>query len=368
MRSGLITKAMIAAGLVLRAPLPAAAQPAVPGRGAAQAATKEAPGGDDADAHFRRGNELYKQQRWAEAEAAFEEAFRRKKVHDIAANLAYAEMKQGKHREAAEHLAFAVRSWPPTGKEDKRRYAEERLAQVKKEVATLKIRVSVPDAEVLVGGVKVGTSPLEGEVFVEPGAPTVEARKAGYREAKQVVQAARGAEVTVDLVLEAQPATPAEAAAAPEPQPGGIVPSVAPRIDTSQAEGPVDESRGGGPRKELLIAGGAVAGAALVAGVVLTVVANGKAADRDAIAGWERCYEAGMQVGLPDCARVDELRHGAADLGSAAFWSFVGAGVIGGATVAYAVITWPRDKSARQVGVAPAAAAGGGAVWVSGRF
>jgi hypothetical protein len=348
---------------------PASAQPAAPAGAAPKGATQAPPGGDDADAHFRRGNELYKKERWAEAEGALEEAFRRKKVHDIAANLAYAEMKLGKHREAAEHLAFAVRTWAPTGKEDKRRFAEERLAQVKKEVATLKIRVNVAEAEVLVGGAKVGTSPLEGEVFVDPGAQTVEARKAGYREAKQVVQAAKGAEAEVTLVLEV---VPVETGPASEVAAGGIVPSVAPRIDTSQPKGSGSEQTArGGPRKELLIAGGITAGVAAGAGVVLAVVGASKSSDADDMAaGLERDGGAKACAGgqrAAACGELLSLREDASTFTNVGAWMLIGAGIVGAGTLIYWLAA-PRTAPQGAVQVTPAVGVRSGGLLVQGAW
>ncbi len=336
----------------------APAQPAAPP--AAQAPAVDARTSEEADARFRKGNELYKQGRYVSAEAELEVAFLLKKSHDIAANLAYAEMKLGKMRDAAEHLSFAVRNWAPTGKEDKRRYAEERLLAAKKEVATLRIRVSAPEAEVLVDGVKVGVSPIEGEVFVDAGSLVIEARRVGMKTARQEIAAAKGSEVEVSLAMEAEP----QVTAPPVPQPVGQGEGA--RVPPGGEQPPVIEETG--PRTAVLIAGGATAGAALIAGVIFTVVANGKAADRDELKGWERCYEAGVQTGLPDCAKADDLRGDAAGFGNAAFWSFVGAGVIGAATVGYAVITGRSAERSARPQIVPVVAASGGGLELLGRF
>src|SRR5215813_15186886 len=58
------------------------------------------------------GSKAFKAGKFAEAEAAFAQAFALKKVHDVAANLAAAEFAQGKMRAAAEHLSFALRWFP----------------------------------------------------------------------------------------------------------------------------------------------------------------------------------------------------------------------------------------------------------------
>lgn len=328
---------------------------------AAAPASAQSAGAEEAEAHFRRGNELYKQRRWAEAEAAYEEAFRRTRAHDIAANLGYAELRQGKHREAAEHLSFAVRSWAPTGSAEKKRYAEERLSLAKREVGALRIQVSAGGAEVLVDGARVGVSPLDAEVFVEAGAHAVEARRAGYRAARESVRVAKEEEREVALVLEAMPAGMAM------PEGRAEAGSVAGDAGGVSPAGAGDRD-GLKPRKELLIAGGALTGAALVAGVVLTVVANMKAgAARDQAAAL-------VQADLPcpregadgACLEVQEALAARDGFSNAAVWSFVGAGVLGVSTGIYAVAA--RRPERGGVRVTPAVGVGSGALIVRGEF
>src|SRR4051794_35821512 len=72
---------------------------------------------EDADktrGYLATGNKAFKAGKFAEAEAAYAQAFALKKVHDIAGNLAMAEFAQGKTRAAAEHLAIALRLFPVT--------------------------------------------------------------------------------------------------------------------------------------------------------------------------------------------------------------------------------------------------------------
>ncbi len=61
------------------------------------------------------GNRAFKEGRFDAAEKAYEAAFALEKGYDIAGNLGAAELAQGKHREAAQHLAFTLRLFPITG-------------------------------------------------------------------------------------------------------------------------------------------------------------------------------------------------------------------------------------------------------------
>jgi tetratricopeptide (TPR) repeat protein len=300
---------------------------------------------DEADALFRRGNDLYKEQRYAEAKSMYEMALGLKKSHDIAANLGYAELKLKQYRDAAEHLAFAVDNWPPTVKGEKRRFAEERLAAAKQEVAMLTVEVNVTGATVLIDGKEVRIPRITRRVFVEPGPRTIEAKLSGYKDAKQMLQTAKGAELAVSLQLEALPPEPVVHAPPPEPV----------------------WWRRRDPR--IIVAGGATAGAALIAGVIFTVAANGEASDaeekEDALARkGVTCPRTGA---TGECLAVQDAHATKDTLSNVAFWSFVGAGAVAAGTLVYAFMPelTPEPSGLRA---APVVTAHGGGLAISGAF
>jgi hypothetical protein len=306
---------------------------------------------DAADTYFRQGNGLYKEQRWADARTAFESAWKLKKAHDIAANLAYAEMKLGRWRDAAEHLAFAVKSWPPTGKADKRDYAIERLQAAKREVSTVTIQVDVARADVLVDGALVGQSPLADEVFVDPGPHRVEAKLDGYDDGAATVQAEKGGAEHVTLALVRTP---------PAPKPG-------PREPLPLPPPPVR------PPTWLLVTTGVLAVGGLAAGTGLAVAAGGKRADAEAL----RTTLGGVATACtgntsPNCtALLSDLRSRDA-MSTAAVGSFVAGGVLAAATIglgAWALVT-PRDEknTVQSFRVAPMLGANGGGITVRGMW
>ncbi|WP_438043112.1 hypothetical protein [Sorangium sp. So ce128] len=118
----------------------------------------------------------------------------------------------------------------------------------------------------------------------------------------------------------------------------------------------------------MLIAGGAVAGAGLVAGVVLTVLAIGR--DGDADTQREALVRddgpAACASDSPRCAALRDELEGAADLKNAALWTFVGAGAVGLATGAYAL--WAPRAPRPAVMAAPVVTAGGGALVIRGAW
>jgi hypothetical protein len=278
---------------------------------------------DDADAHFRRGNDLYRAEKLVEAEQAYEAAWAMKKAHDIAANLGYTEDYLGKHREAATHLAWAVKNWPPTGKADKRDYTVKRFAEVRQKVGALRVSVSRPGAQVFVDGESVGLAPLDDEVFVDPGTRTVEAKLEGFEGAPVKVDASAGGTLEVNLELSA--IKPKEAL---KP----VVP-----------EGPVVDESAVKQRRIIIIAGAGAAVVGLGLGIGFTAAANGKSSDagaqRGALGTASACY---AQSGSPTpaCAELEATVKSQETLTNAAIGSFVAGGLLAAGTAAFGIWQW----------------------------
>src|SRR5690242_465502 len=79
------------------------------------------PAADDAaskraDELTHQGNEFAVKLRWKEAEPLFRQAWALKHSYDIGGNLGLAELALGKHRDAAEHLSYALKTFPANGK------------------------------------------------------------------------------------------------------------------------------------------------------------------------------------------------------------------------------------------------------------
>jgi hypothetical protein len=330
--------------------------------GAAQPNPKGAPSGsasDQAGQFFDQGTALYRQKRWAEAEAAFQKAWDLQQRFDVAANLGDCELHVGQKREAAEHLGYAVRQFPISGKDALRERLMQRYREAREQVGTIAVRVNVKGAEVWVDGRPVGFSPLDQEVFVEPGTRhSVEAKLAGYEAAQQSEQLVKGEFIRVTLTMvKKEGAAALPAAPAPPTASGSALP---PRL-------PPVEKEATGPRKEVLIGGGVTAGAALVGGVVFSVLSNGKVSDAEAKGGWNPCY--GSTTPVPNrCPELHKLRLEAAMFGNLAFWSFLGAGAVGAGTVVYALITPKRAQAPAAVRIVPGVMAYGGGMVLSGQW
>lgn len=156
---------------------------------------------DDADRSFEQGTTALKAGKYEDALHAFEAVWKQRKTHDVAANLALAELQLGKHRDAAEHFAFALRNFPVTGDQAIRKGIEGAFAEAKKHVMTLRVIVSIDGAEVTIDRSVVGRSPIADDIFVEPGARTIEARLPGHVTAVQKLEAKQGASDKIELAL-----------------------------------------------------------------------------------------------------------------------------------------------------------------------
>lgn len=342
-RSTLVLPVLLAAAFGLSAPAFSQPKPA---------------GADDtqqADEHFHKGKELMASGRVKEAREEYLTAFRLRRSYDVAGNLGSAELTLGFPRDAAEHLLFALHHYAASGTTAAQlETAKQRFAEAERQVGRLKVSVSMNGADVLVDGTVVGRAPLDEDVFVEPGERTVEARLAGYEPAKQTIKSGKGTAQLVTLKLtvadpppvptaSAVPLASASATALPPPVPSGSTAPIVPVV-------------AGGPSKPVLITGGVVTGLAVMAGVVFTVLANGKASDADQqrhnlvqTQGAPACT--GMNVPA-DCATLSSTTDARATMSNLAAWSFLGAGAIGAATVIYALAA-PKRVPQQGVRVAP---------------
>jgi tetratricopeptide (TPR) repeat protein len=309
---------------------PAVAQQALP----SAAATAPATTGARARELFRQGNALYEADKPAEAEALYREAWALQKTWDIACNLGVVELDLGKHRDAAEHLAFALREYPAGEKAAGRTQLEERLAAAKAQVATLRIRVNVDGAEVLIDGKTAGTSPLPPDVFILPGSVAVRARATGHDATEARVEVRKGETKEVTLRL--------------APTPRSLIPAY--------------------------VLGG-VALAAAGTGAGLLIASQGKRSDaesqRDQIIatfGTGECNgPSPSAAAVVACDRLVATLRDRDTFGNAGVATLAGAGIAGAGAVVYWLVA---KRSAAQTAVTlwPAVGANSGGVLLQGAF
>lgn len=281
---------------------------------------------------YNEGRDLYAKQQWEKAHAAFRAAAGVKKHWQIAAMLGHCEVRLGRYRDAAEHLAWALRTGGKNPNTQELNAMQIAFDRSREQVASMIVQVDVEGAEVLVDNTPVGVSPLLDPVFVTPGRHRFEARTSGRTPVSTSADLEAGASQMLGLRF-------ADGAAQLQkgPQPG---PSPRPEPDT-----------GVQPRTIALITGAGLTAIALGVGVGYAFKKG--SADDDAKSllasaaqenGPSPCTQPqGAAVGT--CASVrdaNDRRNRARDIEIAGFASFV---VFGAATVAAGVL-WPTKRAA----------------------
>jgi hypothetical protein len=347
----------------------ASAQPARPSSPSSETSAMT----DKARELYVEGQKSAARERWGEAHASWLAAWGLKHHYQIAGSLGTAEAKLGRYRDAAEHLAFFMREAPAT-KVKERQSVQELLAEVRKHVGALGIKVEPAGAEVLVDGVRVGKAPLVDEVFVDAGARVIEARLEGYEIASAKVDAAAGAsrEVALRLVKStaARVSTSADAASA-----GSTAGSEATGVPLR----PLAQETDGGSRREgtssemrpLMIGGLVATGVAVSMGIAFAIVSSVHATDaaeqRSAAVQRGVVQPCAMPTNAKLCEEFTSTLSARDDFGNASLWSFVVGGALGAGTVVY-MLTSSKPKPVSATRAIPIAMGRGGGVLITGEW
>jgi hypothetical protein len=288
------------------------------------------------------------QEHYPEAEPLLRQAWDLKHSYDIAANLGIVEAGLGKWRDAAEHLAFALKNFPANGKPEHRKLGELTLAKALAQVTALTIKTNVAKAEVFVDGKSVGVSPLPEVVFLDPGTRTIEAKKPGYSTASRVFEAQKGESSDLTLVLQEQ---------APPPPPTGTPPTPPP---------------GWKPGPAVFVPMAVLAAAGIAAGAGLTVAANGKSADERSLGAqvgpsWACAGQPPASI-ANTCATLQSAGSSRVALSKAAVGSFVAGGVFALGTAGLALWRVSARGAPPPVRVAPTMGANGAGVVLEGTW
>jgi hypothetical protein len=153
-------------------------------------------------------------------EAKLEQAWAIKKTADIAGNLGSVELELKEYDRAANHLSYCDRHLPVSTPAEERDRLRTQLAEAKKYVGVLALDVHPDGVEIDIDGDNAGRSPLEGPVFVNPGAHKIVAKRDGLitKELSLTVQAQE--ELNQKLVLEPAALPPPKRRS---PVPGAVV-------------------------------------------------------------------------------------------------------------------------------------------------
>ncbi|WP_437588197.1 hypothetical protein [Sorangium sp. So ce1000] len=290
---------------------------------------------------FEEGRRAHVAGHLEEAELAYLRAWGRLKSFDIAVNLGQVQLRLNKPASAAKHLAYGVRTVGPEIEPERLARMEALLSAAKAQVGTLRVRVkNVADAEVLVDGERVPEEAVKHEVYVEPGERTLVIRRAGYED--EVVRVVAAAGVTETVMPELKPkAVKAAGTAGPEVKAPAVMAPMPRKSGWSPP--PTAPAQPEGQRTAVLIGGAATAGAAAVAGVVFTFLANANGSDADIersrlrlASGTGACGASGPRAGCRELSESVDDRYA---FSNAAFWSLAGAGAVGIGTLVYGLAT-----------------------------
>jgi len=180
-----------------------------------------------ARAAFQRGVAAYKEGKFDEALAAFNEANRIKPNPVVLYNIGQAEAELGKSASAVNHFEQYLAG--------AKNIPGERRVEVKKEITRLSAKVAklvvespVAGAKVVVDGNVVGTTPLDKTLIIDPGAHRVVVSRAGYDDFALDITAPLGETYRLSAKL-VKPKTAVAAVDTEEPRrAGGGPPAVPP--------------------------------------------------------------------------------------------------------------------------------------------
>jgi hypothetical protein len=171
----------------------------------------------DVETLFREGSEALSKKDFETAYDRLSKAWALRQTVDVAANLSVAERRTGRNRDAAEHLAFALAYFPPTGNQDVKRDLEATLTELKKGLAEVTVETE-EGASIKLAGRVVGRAPMLSPVYLDPGTHTVGA-EIGERKGSVTIKVVEGSSEKISIKLIDPSATegPVEIKAKPKP-------------------------------------------------------------------------------------------------------------------------------------------------------
>jgi hypothetical protein len=314
-----------------------------------------------AQARWSEGKTFFDAGNFEAARVAFKQAYTIFPHPVFLQNLGEAELRVGRHVDAARHFEAFLRT-ASSASGVQRELAKKSLKKASETLASLIVQTNTEDAEIRVDDEVVGRSPLAGmEWYVKPGRHVVVARKEGYLDGSEQVFATAGAAKTVVVRVQrvVGDADDARGAASAEQ---------APRAGEHSPEQALGADRTSLEPRTLVLAGGAVLTvAALTLGTIYAVrVGSDQMHLNEARA--QLTTNADCADPLSHAQACDELARYAPRLPTdrnARNAALVAGGVLGAATVATLFLWSPAE--ARSVPAAPGAARAFG-VGVSGWF
>jgi PEGA domain-containing protein len=274
--------ALFAVGLLI-VPVPRVARCQSPASSSAANVSAEDVENAKARQTFKEGIAAFDRRDFEAARVAFLQTFALKPTAPVVRrNLGLAEIYSGHYLEGARRLGRVIHTTDEGSSVDRARMVES-LKKAEAHLERVTVEVNVEGAEIQIGDVDLGTSPLPFAWYLEPGSYDVRVNKPGFEPYSETRVARAGNAQHLRIGLKPiEIAAPIPVAPASEP-----VPLPRPEIDR------------GGPNPWVLVAGSVVTAGGLAAGLTLSLFAADNA---------DKVRQLGDELAGTDCRGTDDAQ------------------------------------------------------------
>lgn len=188
-------KRALALAAALFSLLPSAAlaqQPSPPAAAAAPAAPPAAPPPGEADSHFRRGVELYKESDYAAALIEFRRAYELNPRYQALYNIGETYFQLQDYASALRTLEKYLKDGGAQLSPARREEVQKEVDKLRTRVATIDVTTNLPDVDISIDDLPVGKTPLAAPLVVSAGRRKVTATRPGKPPVTQIVELAGG--------------------------------------------------------------------------------------------------------------------------------------------------------------------------------
>lgn len=284
---------------------------------------------DEAEDKLAQGTAAFTDGNLDEALKIFQEMWKAKKSWDVALMLGHTERNLQKYRDAAEHYTYALANFPVGDETADREETKGFLAEVKKHVGTLRVRVPVKNATVKMNGAALDAAALGQDLFVDKGKVVIEAAAPGYQPVKRTLEVKGGESEDLTITLQPEPST----------QPRSLTPA-------------------------LVVGGVGVVG--VIIGAALVGTAEGRKSEGLKLHD-DLGDEAGCAANPVDCKSMRDHFAAADAMGNGGIAAFVLGGLAGVGAAGYMLIP-SRKPQTGKVAILPVAGPSTGGLLFSGSF
>ncbi|APR74771.1 PEGA domain protein [Minicystis rosea] len=205
--------ALTAALLLSLSPLAASAQAPPAGAPPASAAKP----GSEANAHFKRGVELYNEGDFNAALIEFRRAYELDPRYQALYNIGETYYQLQDYAHALETLTSYLAKGGAQIADGRREEVQKEIEKLRTRVATIDVMVRIPGVEITVDDVPAGRTPLAAPITVSAGRRKITASRPGKPPITQIVEVAGGdaKKIAIEITDDAEPEKPRSVPAAP---------------------------------------------------------------------------------------------------------------------------------------------------------